>query len=304
MKQTGLIFSAFCLLGLIGCEAKQANKTLSETPAQTIVSAQYITVDGLKVRYKINDQIDKPTLVLLHGFTSSLESWDGLAAELMSNYRILRIDLPGHGLTGPDPMRRYAQDDFVSTIRNLINEFELKKPTLIGNSMGGNTAWRYAARYPDDIEKLVLIGASGFTLNGLSDQPKSLPPMLENYFLNPTKFAVHYGLKTQYADTKKIPAGRVNQILEMMTMPGNGEAFVEIYQAFTLPDPTKKLAKITAPTLIIWGENDRVVPPNHANLFGNALYNSQISIIENTGHVPHEESPQQTAKAIRAFLDQ
>lgn len=170
--------------------------------------------------------------------------------------------------------------------------------------MGGNTAWRYASTYPNEIDKLILIDASGFPLNGLSDTPIPLPPMLENYFLKPTKFAVNYGLKNQYADAGKIPEGRADKIREMMKASGNGEAFVEIYKVFTLPDPTENLAKITAPTLIIWGEKDGVVPANHANLFDAALPISQVAIIENTGHVPHEENPQQTAKTITAFLNQ
>jgi len=298
---------SFCVALMAAMGACKDSKNINTNPdksLQNISYNQFANVDGLNIRYKIDGKTDGPVLLLLHGFTSSLESWDGLAAELADEYKIVRFDLPGHGLTGADPQNQYSHTDFVSAVHGFIGELGLTKPTLMGNSMGGNIAWRYAATYPDDINKLILIDASGFPLNGLSDTPLQLPPILEGYFLKPTKFAVNYGLKNQYVDADKIPAGRADKILEMMTKPGNGHAFVEIYKVFTLPDPTSELAKITAPTLVIWGEKDGIVPPEHAKLFDAALPISQVTIIENTGHVPHEENPQQTAQEIRRFLNQ
>lgn len=304
MKKVGWILGAALLMGVSACKAKQPNKAEPEISIQAATADKYLNIDGLKVRYKVEGTSDKPTLVLLHGFTSSLESWDSFVTELEGNYRIIRLDLPGHGLTGPDPKHRYGHENFVNAVHGLVKELNLDKPILIGNSMGGNTAWRYAAQYPEDISGLVLIDASGFPLNGLSDEPLALPPMLESYFLKPTKYAVNYGLKNQYADAGKIPKGRADKILEMMNTPGNGEAFVEIYKGFTLPNPTAKLSKITAPTLIIWGEKDGVVPADHGELFHSAITNSKLNIIENSGHVSHEENPAQTANLIHDFLSE
>lgn len=302
MKNIKLILIASIALGFSSCKAKELDKPEPEISVQTVTGDQYLKANGLKIRYKIEGQEGKPALVLLHGFTSSLESWDGLTSGLKRDYQIVRLDLPGHGLTGPDPMGRYGHSDFVSTVRDFLGELGIKNPVLIGNSMGGNTAWRYAAQYPEDVSGLVLIDASGFPLNGLSDEPLALPPMLESYFLKPTKLAVNYGLKNQYADAGKIPNGRADKILEMMECPGNGDAFVNIFKVFTLPDPTEKLSKITAPTLIIWGEKDGVVPAEHGKMFHSAIPNSKLSIIENSGHVSHEENPAQTAKLIKDFI--
>jgi len=304
MRKFTASFCVALMVAMGGCKDNESINAKPETSLQNTSADQFSNVDGLNIRYKIEGKAGYPVLVLLHGFTSSLESWDGLTAALKDEYQIVRFDLPGHGLTGADPQNRYSHKDFVDAVHGLIGALDITKPVLVGNSMGGNTAWRYAATYPNEIDKLVLVDASGFALNGLSDEPLPLSPMLESYFLKPTKFAVNYGLKTQYTDVKNIPDGRADEILKMMMLPENGEAFVEIYKVFTLPDPTEKLANITVPTLIIWGEKDNVVPPSHAKLFDAVLPNSQIAIIENSGHVPHEEKPQETAKIITTFLNQ
>ncbi|PHR57982.1 MAG: alpha/beta hydrolase [Robiginitomaculum sp.] len=302
MYKYGLLISATIFIAMTGCNEKQPVITdgMPQTEAET--HEQYIAVDGLRIRYKIEGENGKPVLVLVHGFTSSLEGWDGLTAALKDDYQIVRFDLAGHGLTGPDKQKRYGHTARVKTVRNLIDKLGYEKPNLIGSSMGGNIAWRYASTYPNDVNKLVLIDASGFPLNELKDTPLELPPMLKNYFLKPTKFAVNYGLKNQYYDTKNIPAGRADKILEMMKYPGNGQAYVDMFKIFTLPDPSNDLAKITAPTLIIWGSDDAVISSTHAELFKAALPNAEINIIADTGHVPHEENPTKTAKVIASFL--
>ncbi|MBL4869723.1 MAG: alpha/beta hydrolase [Robiginitomaculum sp.] len=302
MRHFAMVLGLVFAITLMGCKAQEPAVGGFETSVQKTSADWYQIVDGLNIRYKIEGDNAKPSLVLLHGFTSSVESWDGLVAELEGNYQIIRLDLPGHGLTGPDPKHRYAHEDFVNAVHGLVKELNINNPTLIGNSMGGNTAWRYAATYPNEIANLILIDASGFPLNGLSETPLPLSPALETYFLKPTKFAVNYGLKNQYAKVAKIPDDRADKILEMMKSPGNGDAFVRIFKTFTLPDPTHELSKITAPTLLIWGEKDAVIPVSHAKLFGEAITNSEVEIIENSGHISHEENPVQTAAIINKFL--
>lgn len=284
-----------------GCGADQSKPSKPAMSVQDVSTDKYLNVNGLNIRYKDEGRRTGRTLVLLHGFTSSLETWDGLVEALGKDYRIIRFDLPGHGLTGPDPNSRYSHEDFVRIVHGLISQLKLDKPVLVGNSMGGNTAWRYAATYPQDLSGLILIDASGFSLNGLGDEPIPLQPALKNYFLNPTEFAVNYGLKTQYADAGKISKTRAENILAMMR--GNGDAYVKIYKGFTLPDPTSKLGKIITPTLIIWGEKDSVIPPSHAQLFQKAIPNSEVRMIENSGHVSQEEHPAQTAQIISDFLN-
>jgi len=290
----------FVTITLLGCEKKTAEPNTPIVSEQAVSTDHFLETQDLKIRYKSEGKSDEQTLLLLHGFTSSLESWDSLVEHLGNNYHIVRVDLAGHGLTGPDPKSRYSHADNVAFVKAVIDGLHIKNPIIIGNSMGGNIGWHYAAQYPEDVNGLVLIDASGFSLNGLSDEPIELSPMLESYFLKPSKFAVNYGLKNQYADASKIPEGRAEKILEMMQ--GNGQAYAEMFKVFTLPDPREQLAKITAPTLIVWGEKDAVVPPAHAKLFGDAIVGSKMQIIENSGHVPHEEAPIVTADTIIRFL--
>ena len=260
-------------------------------------------INGLKVRYKISGKAQNPTLMLIHGFTSSLETWDWLVPELSKDFQVIRFDAAGHGLTGPDPKNQYSHNGRVETVLGLMQYLNLEKPTIIGNSMGGNTAWRVAALHPDKVNKLVLIDASGFPLNGLSEKPLEINPAMKNYLITAPKAIVSYAVNGMYADPTKIPTTRIDQIVDMMQQDGNGEAFVNIFETFTLPDPTTMLNNISAPTLILWGAKDATVPPEHAALFNQAIPNSEVFIFENVGHVPQEEEPQLTANKIIEFIN-
>ncbi len=264
---------------------------------------RFAEINGLKVRYQISGKAQNPTLVLIHGFTSSLETWDWLVPELSKDFQVIRFDAAGHGLTGPDSTNNYSHESRVETALGLIEYLNLEKPTIIGNSMGGNTAWRVAALHPDKVNKLVLIDASGFPLNGLSDVPLEINPAMKAYLTMAPKASVSYAVSSMYADPTKIPTTRIDQIVDMMQQDGNGEAFVNIFETFTLPDPTTMLNNISTPTLILWGAKDATVPPEHAALFNQAIPKSEVFIFENVGHVPQEEEPQLTANKIIEFIN-
>ena len=295
---------------VISKEAKSQTTTTTSNPVITSEKInteksddRFAEINGLKVRYQISGKAENPTLLLIHGFTSSLETWDWLAPELSKDFHIIRFDSAGHGLTGPDSTNNYSHVSRVETALGLINHLKLEKSTIIGNSMGGNTAWRIAALHPDKISKLILIDASGFPLNGLSDEPFEINPAMKAYLMNAPKASVTYAVSGMYADPTKIPTSRIDQIVDMMQKEGNGEAFVKIFEAFTLPDPTALLNKISVPTMILWGAKDATVPPNHAALFNQAIPNSEVFMFENVGHVPQEEEPQLTANKIKEFIN-
>lgn len=274
---------------------------LSEPSANSSVD-RYADIDGVKIRYRVEGDNNKPALILIHGFTFSLETWSQLVPELEQDFQIILFDLPGHGLSGSHPQGNYSHDSRVGIVYGLIDSLKLNKPSLIGNSMGGNTAWRTAVSYPDLIDKLVLIGASGFPMNGLGDEPVPVPLAMQAYLKNAPKAGVTYAVKTMFSDPTKIPHSRIDQIVDMMQHDGNGEAFVKTFESFTLPDPSQMLAEIKAPSLILWGAKDITVPPAHAALFDQAIPDSKVIMLENIGHVAQEEDPALTAKIIKEFL--
>ena len=321
MRIVTIIVSLIALTIVFGCSQKSNNDELSkEETLQTTASSskpeitgekvttemsadRFADINGLKVRYKISGQKTNPTLLLIHGYTSSLETWDWLVPELSKDFQVIRFDSAGHGLTGPDSTNNYSHESRVEIVLGLMQHLNLEKPSIIGNSMGGNTAWHVAALHPDKVNKLVLIDASGFPLNGLSDVPLEINPAMKAYLTLAPKASVSYAVSSMYADPTKVPVSRIDQIVNMMQKEGNGEAFVKIFETFTLPDPTELLNNISAPTLILWGAKDATVPLEHAALFNQAIPNSEVFIFENVGHVPQEEEPQLTANKIIEFIN-
>jgi pimeloyl-ACP methyl ester carboxylesterase len=261
---------------------------------------RYVEIAGATVRIRESGPARGPVILMLHGFTFSLESWDALADELDSDYRVVRYDLLGHGLTGPDAEERYAPEDRAAFAGQLIEALELKRPVLVGNSLGGLVSWRLAAMQPDKVRAMVLISPGAFPFNGVTEEPAPVPAPVAFYLRNPTLPLVRASFAGIYADASAVEPERVELAYERMK--DNGDAFVRALELFTLPEPTEELGSIRTPTLILWGQEDRVIPAEHGTLIEDAMPNAELKIYENVGHVAHEEIAGEVAKDIRAFL--
>ena len=293
---------AVMFAAVAACSAKtEIPQAVQESP-YFLAQDAVIDVDGVTARYRSEGPEDAQPIVMVHGFSSSLETWDALAADLSADYRVIRVDLPGHGLTGPDPQARYTNDDTVTFLENFIAATGLENPVLVGNSLGGLVSWRLAAKTPDAVSGLVLIAPGGFSINGVTETPVEVPMMVKFYLTKAPEAGVKQATAALYGDPAKLTDARAQSVLDMMTRPGNGDAFVARAAAFTLPDPAADLAKVTTPSLIIWGEKDIMVPADHSDKFIAAMPNAGLKIYKNTGHVPQEETPEKLAADIRAFL--
>lgn len=296
-----IIFMAMSLL-MTACDPKSDVLSAAENSPYFTGQDQFVSVDGLGVRYREEGPRDGPAIIMVHGFTSSLETWDLLAAELKDEYRVIRMDLPGHGLTGPDPQGRYTNEDTVRFLAEFIDALNVEKPVLVGNSLGGLVSWRLAATSSEALSGLILISPGGFSINGVTDKPVEVPLMVEMYLTKAPMAGIKRATTALYADPEKLTEARINSVRDMMLWPGNGEAFVARAASFTLPDPTDDLSNITVPTLIVWGDKDVMVPLAHGSKFVAALPNAKLKIYENTGHVPQEEMPEKLASDFRGFL--
>lgn len=284
---------------------------LNETKVSSVTDSPYflkadkiIDIDGVTIRYREEGDVTKPTLLMVHGFTSSLETWDALSENLKADFHIVRLDLPGHGLTGPDPQERYSNEETVTILSQFIDALKLDRPTLIGNSLGGLVAWRLAEQSPEKVSKLVLIAPGGFSINGVTEEPVDVPMMVKFYLKNAPLAGVKQGTAALFADPAKLSEDRVTEIRDLMLQPGNGDAFVTRAARFTLPDPTEALKSLSVPTLILWGDKDVMVPVSHSTDFGSLIPNAQLKVYGDVGHVPQEEAPAQVADDIRAFLSE
>jgi len=282
--------------------------TLTPERASSLTSPYFsssdtlVTLDGVELRYRDEGSKDAQTIVMVHGFTSSLETWDAIANILKTDYRIIRLDLPGHGLSGSDPSGDYSNRRTIDLLNLLLTQLNLDDVTIIGNSLGGLVAWRAALDNVDTVDNLVLISPGGFSINGVTDTPVDVPTMIKYYLTKAPAAGVKQATTALYGNPSKLSVARLKVIEDMMKQPGNGDAFVARAGQFTLPAPETDLEKIKAKTLIIWGDKDIMVPPEHGPKFIDAMPNAALKTYSGVGHVPQEEVPARLAADIKAFL--
>jgi len=304
MKFRSLFLTALLTIGAVSCGSpKTAPVTPSVSDSPYYLAADtMINIDGIDIRYRDEGAKDLPVIVMIHGFTSSLETWDSLVQELRPGYRIIRLDLPGHGLSGQDPTGDYSNERTVELFLKILDELGLENSTIVGNSLGGLIAWRAAQSNPNVISKLVLISPGGFSINGVTEDPVAVPMMVKYYLTKAPSAGVKQATSALYGVPTLLTEDRLTQIEDMMKQPGNGEAFVARAGQFTLPAPDTNLSKVSTPTLIIWGDKDIMVPPSQGPKFLDAMPNASLINYEGIGHVPQEETPSRLAKDIRDFL--
>jgi len=269
-------------------------------PTYTDASSQFLDFEGMPLHYK--DEGSGPPLVLIHGTGSSLHTWDGWCEELVSQFRVVRLDLPGYGLTGPHPDGDYRVDWYVDFLARWMDAMQIPRCHLAGNSLGGHIAWRFALRYPDRVDKLVLIDASGY--------PGPVPmifklmrtPVIGRILVRCTpNWLYRRQLEQVYADDQKITPELVRRYAHLIRREGNRDAmFRRFHSDHTLI--YERIEEIRHPTLILWGAKDTWVPPAHGKRFQRDLDNGHLILYPNLGHVPMEEDPSQTVKDMLEFL--
>ena len=272
-------------------------------PKYTSAASRFVELDGLNVHYRDQGPRDAPVLMLLHGSSASLHTWEGWEARLKNDFRVISVDLPAHGLTGPWPKGGdYSLDGYARFVDRFADKISLNRFALAGNSMGGAIAWTYAGQHPPRIEKLILIDAAGYPrpeaqrFFGLLRLPGS--EFLLRWFA--PRFVVAMTARSVYADPAKVDDALIDRYRDLLRREGNRAAVNERLQAFK-PD-LALLAKIDMPVLILWGGKDRLLLPAEAFRFQNDIKNTTLKVYSDLGHVPMEENPEQSANDARKFL--
>lgn len=288
---------------------------LAYTPSRSVdalahwqdAASRFVEVDGMRVHYRREGRAGRPMLILLHGTGASLHTWDGWVAALGAHYELLRMDLPGFGLTGPHARDDYRVSSYVDFVAGVVDALGVERFALAGNSLGGNIAWQFAAAHPDRVAALVLIDPSG--LPPTEPRAPSLvfrlagTPVLRNVL---TWFAPDFiyegSLREVYADDSKVTPELVRRYRELSLRAGNREAFVQRTLQWETADPAR-LAGIRAPTLIQWGALDVWLPVGDARRFENGIADARVLVYDDLGHVPMEEAPARTAADAHRFLE-
>jgi pimeloyl-ACP methyl ester carboxylesterase len=268
-------------------------------------STRYLKVGGTELRIRDTGAKEAPAVILLHGFGSSLETWEPWAEALSVNHRVVRFDLPGCGLSEPDRTGDYGDARSVSLVRDLMDRLGIETATLIGNSMGGRIAWRFAAAFPARTTKLVLISPDGFASPGFQyGKPPQVPALLHmmKYFL--PRPLLEMNLAAAYADPSRLTAPVVDRYYELLLASGNREAMLDRMRQSVLEDPVPVLLRIRTPTLLVWGKKDRMIPYANAADYLASLPNATLVSFADLGHVPHEEAPAESLKPVEKFIDE
>ena len=280
-------------------------------------SSQFLDLpDGTRIHFRDEGKLEKPVIVLLHGFNGSLFNFERLVPLLVDDFRLISIDLPGFGLTGATVLGDYTTEGFMDVITKLTKELGIEKFSIAGNSMGGGVAWRYALEYPNKVESLILLASSGVgtkeDLKRSEEREKNRPiawRLLDSKalkkFLNyyTPKFFATEALKRSVFDQKNANYEHAMQFHDLVLLEGSRNAILSMTmggrRAMYGPE---ELSAIIAPTLVIHGEEDNIINVNRSYIFEENINNVVLKIYPKIGHLPMYEDPINTASDIKEFF--
>jgi pimeloyl-ACP methyl ester carboxylesterase len=298
------------VIAIVGALAVAAAALWTPDRSRASLEAKYlrspndlIDVAGVRLHVRDDGPRDAPALIMIHGFGSSLQTWEPWARALAPAFRVIRFDLPGSGLSAPDSTGDYSDARSVALVLALMDRLHLQRATLVGNSIGGRIAWRFAAIYPDRVDKLVLISPDGFASPGYDYGKTPVVPAtmgLMRYVL--PKPLLKASLKPAYGDPSALLPETVTRYYDLMLAPGGRNALLERLKQGVLTDPRPLLHRIQAPVLLLWGERDGMIPIANARDYLQALPNARLVTYPRLGHVPQEEDPDGSIGALRTFL--
>jgi pimeloyl-ACP methyl ester carboxylesterase len=292
-----------------------------DRPVQTLVArwapapSDFIDVKGQTLHLRDQGPRDDPLpIVLIHGTGASLHTWEGWVRVLKTQRRVITLDLPGFGLTGPYsptftgsyPHDTYQGDAFALFVLDALDVLKVPRFVVGGNSLGGEVAWRTAALAPQRVASLILVDASGLPFT-----PQHIPigfqiarvPVLNRIseWLLPRSL-VTQSLTEVYGDPRKVTDELVDRYFELTLREGNRRAMNLRIQHLDNGADAARVNTLKLPTLILWGAKDRLIPPPTAMAFQQRIAGSRLVVFDALGHVPHEEDPAATVVPVRQFL--
>ena len=280
--------------------------------------------DGTRVHYRDEGRPGAPAVVLIHGSNASLQTWEPWVAELGEDYRVVTLDLPGHGLTGRTLVDDYSTETYVAVVKALVEHLQLRTFVLGGNSMGGGVTWRYTLAHPGDVRALILVDASGLptwrrtqttgqTTTAADGESRSTPLafslLRQPWFQGIARYIDPYllvaqGLKASHYDPTFVDDALIARYYDLSMRAGTRDATLKRFSSWRggAEVPTWDLGEIKQPSLILWGAADAVIPSSVGDRFAQALPDARLIVYPQIGHIPMEEIAVQSAADVREFL--
>ena len=314
MKRVVQIAVSLVLLLLISLAAAVAwswapDRPLADLkPRWALPPSEFLAIDGMLVHLRDQGPRDDPApIVLLHGTSASLHTWEGWVAALQTKRRVISLDLPGFGLTGPFPDGDYRMAHYSAFLAHVLDQLQVPRAVVAGNSFGGQLAWQFALDHPQRVERLVLVDAAGYPRNATSmpigfrlAQIPALAPLMAN--LLPRQM-IEASIRNVYGDPSKVSDELIDRYYELTLRAGNREALRQRFIQAEAGQGFTRIAELKVPTLIIWGGRDELIPPDNAERFNRDIQGSRLVLFDDLGHVPQEEDPSRTVAVLMGFLE-
>lgn len=262
-----------------------------------------VELDGLRLHLRDSGPKAAPAVIMVHGFGGSLHSWEPWAQALSGTHRVIRFDLPGCGLTAPDPSGNYTDARSMQLLIALMDRLGIARASIVGHSIGGRIAWTFAATHPERVAKLVLVAPDGYASPGFEyGQAPAVPLSAELMRFVLPRPLLRLSLEPAYGNPAFLSDDLTTRYHDLMRAPGSRDALLARMRQTTLVDPVPLLQRIQAPTLLVWGEADAMIPFTNSGDYLKAIPHAMLVSLPGVGHLPQEEAAEASIAAVRDFL--
>lgn len=315
LKYLAYFLAALLILGIGGAALAWLLLRAPDLPAAEL-EARYVgpqdhfltLPDGLRLHYRDQGDPRRPVLLLLHGYGDSYATWEAWADRLQGRYRVISLDLPGHGLTAAPADYKLDPEAYAALVARFAEALQLPPFALAGNSMGGGVAWKVAVAHPDKLRALVLVAAAGWP----NEAPGQSPSLAFRILQHPLgRLALEHidnrpliaqGLRAQVYDKSLITEALIDRWADYQRYPGHRHILMSASLSARQPATPELMARIHTPTLVLHGEVDPLIPVAQGRRFAATIAGARLITYPHAGHLPQRELPETTSRDVDAFL--
>lgn len=269
---------------------------------------QFAEIEGRKLNYVDIGERGKPTLLYVHGIMGTWRNWIFNLLPFADRFRVVAVDLPGFGLSEM-PAGEFTIEHYTETLANLMSQLGIDKVTLIGNSMGGQVGAIFAKKFPELLERLVLVDPAGFSTSTRRLQKLAPYAKYINWIFKAgprvrSMIARSKVLATLFTKVVLWQPAKVSSELILILLAGIGKrGFVPALQTITHTPVKYFPGEILTPTVIVWGRNDWLIPKSDAFKFARMIPHASLELMDDVGHIPMFETPERFNKLLASYVD-